>query len=488
MVTLAVWLRAGVLIAAAACGLGKVRQASSQPNIVFIMADDMGFNDIGYNNPDMNSTRLDMLASQGVRLTQSYVQFVCTPSRGALMTGKYPFHIGLQHGILGRREPHGLSINYTLLPEMLQNNNYSTHMIGKWHLGFCASEYLPLNRGFESFLGFYGGGMDFYSHTTGIGNTDFYDGDQIASHLSGQYTTDLFAERAEELIRAHDQANPMFLYLAFNAIHTPLDVSSEYYDLYDPSVRNEERRVISGMVTSLSDAVGSVVDVLTEVGMYDNTIIVFVSDNGGMWSASGNNHPLRGVKSTLYEGGTLTPAFVHSPLLEQAGYINSDLIHITDWMPTLLTAAGVDSSQWPADIDGLNQWDTISKGEPSPRSEIVYNIDDTTGTLQAAIRIGDFKLMVGDNMEHNNWYDVPSTKKRGRWPADITVGDTLLFNITSDPYEQWDLSQQMPDKVAEMELRLDELLQEIVIAPTSTDPNGSPNSNGEWETGWCTAQ
>ncbi|KAF0296118.1 Arylsulfatase I [Amphibalanus amphitrite] len=463
---------------------------TNQPHIVFILADDLGYNDVSWHNPDILSPTLEALAREGVILEQNYAQPLCTPSRSALLSGRYPFHVGRQYGVLSPHMPTGLTLNVTLLPERLRSAGYSTHMVGKWHLGNCAPEYLPHHRGFDTFLGFWCGQLEHYNHTVQDA-LDFWDGDRPLPELDGVYATSVFTDRAESIIKEHNASRPLFMYLSAQNPHAPLEVPSEYEELY-PATMNADRRTYSAMVTALDDSVGRVVQALKDADLYSNSVILFVSDNGGSVFGNhgsrdgfaGNNYPLRGDKNTLWEGGTRTPAFVHSPLLERAGYVSHELIHITDWMPTLLRLAGASADGDP--LDGFDQWPMLSAGQPSARTEMVYNIDEKLPN--AALRIGDLKLLWGDNSGSSDWYPVlealPNSSDRapasGRRSVRSSLGSlgeypVYLFNVTADPTERLDLSSLMPETVQAMLERLLELSKELVPADVpDPDPRGDP--------------
>ena len=223
-------------------------------------------------------------------------------------------------------------------------------------------------------------------------------------------------------------------------------VPAEYEALY-PSTMNADRRTYSGMVSALDDSVSTVVTALKDADLYNNSVIIFVSDNGGnihnrhtggRSGCGASNYPLRGDKSTLWEGGTRTPAFVHSPLLERSGYVSHELIHITDWLPTLLHLGGVAGSAEDDFLDGVNQWRTLSAGEPSARTEIVYNIDETKPN--AALLIGDLKLIWGNNSVHSDWYpvleksaDLDTPVQRGTYTEAHTVQAARLQRVSGVP-------------------------------------------------------
>ena len=315
------------------------------------MADDLGFNDVPWHNPDIFAPNLASLASSGVILEQSYVQPICTPTRSALMTGRYPVHTGRQHGVLWPEEPAGLFTNLTLLPEYLGLLGYETHMVGKWHLGFCNESYLPTRRGFSTYSGYWSGSEDYFQHTRRasteprVEGYDFRREEEVDSAAEGSYSAHVFAERAVTLIEeAAGVAEPMFLYLAFQSVHSPLQVPPQYETHYR-HINNPARRTYCGMVTALDEAVGNITAALRKSGQEKNTLIIFTTDNGGQTLSGGNNFPLRGNKATLWEGGTRGAAFIHGSMLSSPGSSSSALIHVTDWLPTILSAAGAASGQ-----------------------------------------------------------------------------------------------------------------------------------------------
>ena len=206
---------------------------------MLIVSDDLGYNDVSWHNMDMITPHMQTLVNTGVRLEQSYVQPLCTPTRAALMTGRYPIHTGRQHSCLNPQEPKGLNASFTLLPQYLQTLGYHTHMVGKWHLGFCHESYLPTRRGFDSYYGYWTGGQDYYQHAhisvtePKVSGYDFREGEEVARSARGTYSTHLFADRAGKIIKdSSSNSAPFFLYLAFQSVHGPLQVPQEYEDMY----------------------------------------------------------------------------------------------------------------------------------------------------------------------------------------------------------------------------------------------------------------
>ena len=215
------------------------RKALKQPHIVLIVADDLGYNDVPWHNPTIISPHLQDLAKTGVILEQNYVQPKCAPSRAALMTGRYPFHTGRQHESLPPQMPTGLSTKYRLLPQRLQEVGYKTHAVGKWHLGFCDWDYTPTRRGFGTFFGFYTHGADYYERLAGdseggVKGYDLRSNESVTHEGEGEYSAHLFSRKAAEVIHNHERKSPMFLYLAFQSIHKPIQVPDQYSRRYQP--------------------------------------------------------------------------------------------------------------------------------------------------------------------------------------------------------------------------------------------------------------
>ncbi|XP_077994328.1 arylsulfatase B-like [Glandiceps talaboti] len=467
-----------------------------KPNIVFVVADDLGWNDIGYNNPDIHTPFLDSLAREGVILNQSYVQPMCTPTRASFMTGYYPYRVGLQHKVLERSEPAGLPLNFTLIPQRLREQGYSTYMVGKWHLGFCKWEYTPSERGFDRFYGYYNALEGYYNHSNG-GFLDLRNDRNPDWSKNGTYSTYLFADKANEYIANHNKSKPLYMYFSLQSVHGPIEVPQKYLDMYS-FIKDTNRRIKSGMVTAMDDATKNVVSSLKKYGLWNNTLFIFTTDNGGPATpdVAGNNWPLRGSKTTLWEGGTRGVAFIHSNMLEKSGYVNNEMIHAVDWYPTLLELVG---GKRDPEMDGMNVWNTLSRGAPSPRKEFVYNIDEVDPP-GAAIRVGDYKLIIGAAGNPDGW--IPAPKENGVWEEIVLMEEresaiesgkapwngTYLFNIKDDPTEHHNLADVMPEKVQILKSRIEELKQKLVpaIRPASQEDKADPRRfGGVWSPGWC---
>ncbi len=394
-----------------------------RPHIVIFMADDLGWQDVGYHGSEIKTPNIDRLAADGVRLEQFYVQPVCSPTRSSLMTGRYPIRQGLQVGVIRPWADYGLPLEERMLPQALQEAGYKTAITGKWHLGLHEPAYLPTRRGFDLQYGHYCGALDYFTHRRD-GGLDWHRNDKAL--VEEGYTTTLIGNEAARIVREHDPHQPLFLYVPFNSPHTPMQAPQEYLDRYS-HIKDKKRRPYAAMVTCMDDAIGRVVEALGERGMRDETLILFSSDNGGPASLGANNGPLRGGKGSLYEGGVRVPAFATWPGTLEAGSETKELMHIVDWYPTLLALAGAPLEQ-KLTLDGTNVWPAIAAGRPSPRTQILHNLTPT----EAAIRDGAWKLIT----------------HRGRNQSEERVE---LFNIDTDPNEQKNLAETIPPKVADLQ-------------------------------------
>ena len=421
-------------------------RGADKPNIVFIMADDLGNADLGYRGSDIKTPNIDKLATTGVRCESFYGMPLCTPSRAALMTGRYPMRYGLQTLVIFPSHAYGLPTDERTLPQALKAAGYQTYMVGKWHLGHADRKYWPQNRGFDHFYGNLVGEVDYFTKERG-GLIDWQrDGEFLKEE--GYFTT-LIGDEAVKVIDAQDPAKPFFLYFASLAPHAPYQVPKEYSERY-ASIKDEKRRAYAGMITALDDQVGRVVAELEKKGLRKNTIILFASDNGGATSAlfatgarspedrkasggvgldekppASNGH-LRGGKGSLHEGGVRVPAFVNWPGKLKSGVVNQP-IQMTDIMPTLLALAGGRGAD-DHPFDGKDVWSTLAEGKHSTHEEILINVE----AFRGAIRKEDWKLV-----------------RLATLP-----GKTELYNLADDPGEKTNLADQHPDIVRELDAKL----------------------------------
>lgn len=417
--------------------------AADKPNIVHIVADDLGWRDVGFNGAtDIKTPNLDSLAESGARFTQFYTQSMCTPTRAALMTGRYPFRYGLQTIVIPGPANYGLDTTEYLMPQCLKDAGYTTAIIGKWHLGHADIKYWPKQRGFDYQYGAMIGELDYYTHRD-AGVLDWFRNNKPV--MEEGYTTQLIGADAVRFIEQQTADKPFYLYLTFNAPHTPYQAPQQYIDRFK-YIDEPTRRIYAGMVACLDDEIGKVVAALDQKGLRDNTLILFHSDNGGTKNAmfAGqmtdlsktvlpcDNGPYRDGKGSLFEGGNRVAAFANWPGRIQPQTVEG-IIHAVDLYPTFAVLAGASTAK-SKPLDGLNVWGTIAEGKPSPRTEVVYNVEPFRG----AVRQGDWKLI---------W--------RSLIPTSVD-----LYNLASDPYEQNNLASEYPEKVAAMKDRINTLGRE----------------------------
>lgn len=432
------------------------------PHIVILLADDLGWGDVGYHGSEISTPNIDELAKKGTRLNQFYVQPVCSPTRGALLTGRYPMRLGLQCGVVRPWAEHGLPLDERTLPSALKEIGYQTAIVGKWHLGHSRPEFLPLQRGFDQQYGHYNGALNYFTHIRD-GGFDWHKNDRRNDDKG--YATDLIAREAVRVISEHDRAKPLFLYVPFNAPHTPLQATEEYLKPY-ADWPNKNRATYAAMVTGLDRAIGEIVAALkTNDYPATNTLVFFCSDNGGI-QRLGSNRELRAGKGTLYEGGVRVPAIMVAEGRLEADRDVDEPLHIVDLYPTLLGLASVGVEQ-PKPIDGHDAWPTIARGQPSPHEFILHNVTPFGG----ALRMGDWKLIHNGEATAN----ATSGPKEETWE---------LFNIATDPSEKNDVKQDQPEQFARLKSKLTELAEAAVTPniPPNKAPRGFkvPSVWGEW--------
>ncbi len=407
-----------------------------RPNIVYFLVDDLGYADVGFNGcTDIRTPNIDRLAKSGSVLSSYYVQSVCSPTRAALMTGRYATRTGV-YTVVRPGAPWGLPLAERLLPEALREAGYTTAICGKWHLGEFDPAYRPTRRGFDHQYGHMFGALDYFTHIRD-GKHDWYrDGKPLKEE---GYATHLIAREATRLVRAQPAGKPLFLYVPFNGVHTPLQVPDEYRKAY-PDLTGP-RQTLAGMLSAVDEAIGQITAALDEKGLLTNTLIIFSSDNGGFNPGRVTmNAPLRAGKGTLYEGGVRVCAFAAWPGRIPAGTTNHEPMHAVDWYPTLLKVAGASSKQKLAP-DGLDLTPTLTRGAKSPHDAILLV---GASTAKAAVRMGDWKLMLARN--------------------DMDTGEETveLYNLAEDISESKNLAATQPGKVKQLRARLDVFLKDAV--------------------------
>ncbi|KAF9801096.1 hypothetical protein SFRURICE_019258 [Spodoptera frugiperda] len=407
------WKQWWIILAMISTTISGYRQQPS--NIVFIMVDDMGWNDVSFHGSDQILTpNIDSLAYQSAILHHYYSEAICTPARTALLTGKYPMRLGM-HGLpLFNSEDRGIPLTERLLPSYLKELGYATHLVGKWHVGMSRPEYLPTSRGYDHHYGMRGGYIDYYTYNKVetwpngrlMFGLDLYD-DEIPQETEHRYIVDALTDKAVKIIQYHNTSQPLFLHVTHNAPHAANAGAALQPPLYSPVkndyIANSNRRLYSEVVKQIDRSVGKIVEALGDKGILEDTIIVFVSDNGaptvGELRNWGVNLPLRGKKNTPWEGAVRVPAFIWQASLRPKVW--QGLMHISDWLPTLVTAAG---GRAPTGIDGVNQWDSIMFDGVSKRKEVLITIEDSNTNAWASYRAGDYKIIVGNVTGVSNGY------------------------------------------------------------------------------------
>ena len=419
-----------------------------KPNILFILADDLGWGDVSYHGSDIRTPAIDRLAESGIQLEQHYVCPMCTPTRVSFLTGRYP-------GRFGRRattpsNPPVLPDNYETLATSLRNNGYDTGLFGKWHLG-SSPQFGPNHFGFNTSYGSLAGGVDPYNHhyKRGEFSQTWHRNCQLIKQ-SG-HVTDLITDEAIKWLVGREK--PWFCYVPFTAVHVPIKAPQKWLDQYqfstydDDPLKDQSFKRYAAYTSQMDSAVGRLIEVLECLNQRDNTIIIFSSDNGAISSARlhssdqypgwqeeqpklGSNKPFRGQKAQLYEGGIRTPTIIN-----WRGKLSPSVclqpLHIADWMPTLTSLADCKLNHDPK-WDGVDIWPVIAEGEKVDNRVLFWNFKGT----QFCLRQGNWKLITTD---------------------DMSASDSQLYHIESDPYETTDLSLGRPEIVKQL---LDQVTQQ----------------------------
>jgi len=422
-------------LGAAGVGSKPVRQAQGKPNIVIIVADDLGWNDVSFHGGEIKTPHIDRIAREGVELDRFYVCPICSPTRAGLMTGRWPLRFGIMRAVIPPWRKYGLPDDEETMATMLGAAGYPRRAcVGKWHLGHCHRRYHPLNRGFTHFYGCYNGAIDYFTHQR-EGELDWHRG--YAPARESGYATDLLAGEAVKFIRESPKGSPFFLYLPFNAPHSPLQAPEAYLEKVAPSLKGP-RRKYAAMVMCMDDGIGRVLAALDAKGVADNTLVLFFSDNGG--ASMADNKPLRGGKQTLFEGGIRAAAAARWPaggltggrkVIEVMGYV--------DVLPTLrrIVAAGPHGGK---PLDGIDVYDALAGKAALPKRKW-YSYWAQGGDRQERLAVidGEWKLV----REGPPILGSPAGGAQTKRPK----AKLLLFRINEDPNEKADLAAKHPDVV-----------------------------------------
>lgn len=447
-----------------------------RPNIILILADDMGYGDFGaFGNPHVRTPALDSLCEEGVALTQHYAGSpACAPSRAALLTGRYPHRTGVID-TLDARGTERLSLDETTLAQVLKLAGYATGLVGKWHLGSLDPRYHPNARGFDEFAGFRGGWSDYWKYRLELNDS--------VQPSNGQYITDVFTDHAVQFIERR-RSEPFFLHVAYNAPHFPIQAPDDHADLFrETGLFSEGVSRIYGMNHCIDVGVGRILETLRRHGLDDNTMILFTSDNGPQleeWDGldlKRYNGRFNGAKPLVYEGGIRVPAVMRWPGGLDGGRRIHELVHFTDWFPTLSAAAQVETPE-SLPLDGQNVWSALrgEAGEIDTRRFWQWNRYSPVRNVNAAMRDGPWKLL-RPMIPEALWTSEKDQKTdyNLRYAPELVTGitpgvpdrnipepeDALLFNLDDDPYESRDLAAELPDRISAMQREMDRWFDEV---------------------------
>jgi arylsulfatase A-like enzyme len=399
---------------------GQARSGPARPSVVLIVLDDLGYGDLGcYGCEDIRTPHIDRLARQGVRLTDFYSNGpLCTPTRAALMTGRYQQRVGLEWAIApGEKEP-GLPVDETTLARSLKRQGYATALIGKWHLGY-RRQFGPLAHGFDEFFGFLSADIDYYSHREINGEPDLYEGDRPVARDG--YMTDLINERAVAFIEKHAD-RPLFLEVAYSAVHWPFQAPDRPEDVRDARTWYAgDRRDYAMMLERADDGVGAILDALERHGLTERTLVIVTNDNGGEVLSRGE--PLRGGKGILLEGGIRVPCVLRWPGRLPAGQVSALPALTFDLTATILAAAGAEPPEGRP-LDGIDLVPILDGSRPAPERTLFWRIVRGRSGQWAA--------------------------RKGNWKYIRYAGGELLFDLESDVAERRDLSGRHPETLAEL--------------------------------------
>jgi len=398
------------------------KEAKKRPNIVVIVGDDMGYADIGCHGcKDIATPNIDSIAQNGVRFTNGYVSCpVCSPTRAGLVTGRYQQRFGHEFNPgaprEGTKEDVGLPLTEVTIANVLKSAGYATGIVGKWHLG-NVPHFHPLKRGFDEYFGFLGGSHSYTDPGLGSANPIMRGTEPVNEK---EYLTDAFTREAMSFIERHKD-KPFFLYLTYNAVHSPLEVPERYKNKFEKT-SDPKRRVYAGMMTAMDEGIGKVLGKLRDLTLEEDTLIFFVSDNGGPTGNNGsNNSPLRATKATVYEGGIRVPFMIQWPRRLKGGKVAEIPVIALDILPTAAAAAG---AQIPKDrkIDGVNLLPYISGEKKGTPHEMLF-------------------WRMGQN----------HAIRKGNWKLVTMAGETALYDLAADIGESKDMKAEKPDIVQELQ-------------------------------------
>ena len=439
--------------ALAALALGHAMAASAadtSPNVIVLLADDLGWADVGYHGSDIETPSIDRLADEGMRLERFYSNPICTPTRAALLTGRDSLRLGVGYFPVLAWTNKAVSPEEHFMPESFRAAGYQTGMVGKWHLGHTLEPQTPNARGFDDFFGHLHTQVFYYAHTTSGGHDLQHNG--VSVTRKGQYLTDVHGEEAVRFIKQRDVSKPFFLYVPFLAPHSPMEAPPALIKKYAdrPVVELPEtnplrnsvsekqlkqvQQVYAAMVDSMDQAIARILTTLEEEGIADNTIVFFFSDNGGFNGFGSSNAPLRGEKMTVFEGGIRVPAVIRWPGQIPAGSESNQLISVLDVFPTLASAAGIEMGNRKP-LDGKDAWPIApGSGFEARNGDVFFVAEQPTETPY-------FYSLIRDQ------WKLIQVIREDLYTKSV---ENLLFDIAADPGETHDLADEKPELVSAM--------------------------------------
>ncbi len=436
---------------------------AKRPNLVILVADDLGWNDVGYHGSDIRTPAIDRLAKSGVQLDRFYVCPICSPTRAGLLTGRYPHRFGLRNTVIPPWRKFGLELSEQTLPEVFAQADYKRRAcIGKWHLGHYKRAYHPIERGFTHFYGHYNGAIDYFTHLR-EGERDWHRNFEPSADAG--YSTELLGDEAVRFIKGSPEGEPFLLYLPFNAPHGPLQAQRKYLDEYGYDEKagtfkkkgaakddygaegqgNRKRQTFAAMVTAMDTQIGRILDTLDSEGLAENSIVLFFSDNGATLKIGGSNKPLPGAKHSVHEGGVRVPAVIRWPAGLHGSRKFDTLMGYIDVLPTLLGLAGSEKPGGGKPLDGI----------------------DLSGVLRGKTKAPDRTFYLGQKAVISQQWKL--------------IGGRL-YRIDTDPTEKKDVGSENPTVLKRLSRELEKF--EALAGKVKVAPYGSGRENFRAPADW----
>jgi len=464
-------MRIIVSIAIILMGLGPLLKAgvpgpgggstTAQPNVVIIIADDLGWNAVGYHNPEVKTPNEDRLCQEGVELDQFYVSPMCSPTRAGVMTGRYPIRFGCARSVIPPWRNFGVPTDEVMLSEALGKAGYGQRgAFGKWHLGHAQRKWLPTERGFTEFAGCYNGAIDYFTFER-EGEVDWHHNEESIQPKG--YATTVTGEAAVKFIeQAAGDEKPFLCYVAFNAPHAPFQAPASYLAKYG-QIADEKKRTYYAMITAMDDQIGRILESLNRMGVEKKTIVWFFSDNGGVREIRRNNAPLKGAKLTTFDGGVRTPACVRYPGVYPAGTKITHQTAFIDVLPTILSPANTSPESVACkEVDGIDLNPILSGKASALPSRDLYFYSGQQGEESETIAINSspWKLVV-------NGPSVAGGSATGR--------EVQLYQLVQDPNEKQAVSSSHPEVVEHL---MKKLVAFRKLQPANSLPPYQDNQDG----------